>query len=121
VVGSEQERAQARAEWRTQKFTYQVLSRDDLEEIASSRLQPLRGTRLLEDVETGDFYVVRRDELIDLDFVTNAAAYYCAGDGTPVLLERPSSGVKTRAELEARRAELELRRAAPKPRRMGNR
>ena len=111
VTGSEEEQQEARQAWHLQRFTHQVMSRDDLVEIPRSRLQSLRGTRLLEDTETGNFYVVRRDGLIDLEYIPNAVAYYCAADGTPVLLERPQASFPaTRAELEQRRAERERRR-----------
>ena len=121
VTGSEEERTKARQEWLRARFTHQVMS-SDLEEIPRANLRPLRGPRVLEDTETGDFYFVRLDGMIDMDFVKSAVAYYCAGDGTPVLLERPPGGMpQTRAELERRRAEREQRRNAPKPRRQGKR
>ena len=121
VTGSEEERAKARAEWHRQRFISQVLG-SDLEEIPRARLQPLRGPRLLEDTETGSFYVPRRDGLIDLDYVKSAVAYYCDPTGAPVLLERPPGALpQTRQELEERRAEREQRRNAPKPRRQAKR
>lgn len=117
VVGSEEERKEARQEWLRARFTHQVMS-SDLEELPRSRLQPLRGPRVLEDTESGDFYFVRLDGMIDMDFVKSAVAYYCAADGTPVLLERPPGGMpQTRQEFEQRRAEREQRRNAPRPRR----
>jgi len=115
VAGTEEERTKARQEWHRQRFAHQVMS-SDLVEIPRAHLQPLRGPRLLEDTATGDFYVPRRDGLIDMEYVKNAVAYFCAADGTPVLLERPS-GVKSRAELEQVRGEREQRRNAPRPRR----
>ena len=117
VTGSEEERKEARQAWYRQRFTAQVMSRDDLEEIPRANLHPLRGPRLLEDTATGAFYVPRRDGLIDLDYIPDAVAYYVDPAGTPVLLERPTGGAKSRAELEQRRAERERRRNAPRPRR----
>lgn len=68
-----------------------------------------------EDTRTGEFYVARRDGLIDLTY-TSAVAYYVGPSGVPVLLERPH-GIKSRAELERHQAEREERRNAPKQRR----
>lgn len=117
ATGSEAERAEARRQWYRARFTHEVLSRDDLVEIPRANLRPLRG-RLLEDTEDGNFYLPRRDGLIDLDYIPNAVAYYCAADGTPVLLERPGGGLpQTRQELAQRKAEREQRRNAPRPRR----
>ena len=91
------------------------MTNSDLEEIPPERLQHLGPARLLEDVTTGDFYSPRRDGLVDLDYVTNAVAYYLTAGGQ-ILLERPS-GVKNRAELEQRQAEREQRRQSAMRRR----
>ena len=113
VTGSEDDKKQAREEWRRQRFTADVM-RSDLTEMPRSNLQPFR-YRTLEDTTTGTFSQPRLDGLTDLDHA-DAIAYFLDAAGTPVLLERPT-GVKSRRELEQHQAEREARRAAPKPRR----
>ena len=109
VTGSEDDKKQAREEWRRQRFIADVM-RSDLTEIPRSNLEPFR-YRTLEDTTTGTFYEPRLDGLIDLSYIPAAVAYYIDGSGLPVLLEEPH-GPKTRAELEARQAEREQRRNA---------
>jgi hypothetical protein len=115
VTGTPQEQAQARVEWRRQRFTAQVM-RSNLEEIPRSDLASIH-TGLLEDVRDGTFYRPRRDEVADLDHTPSAVAYFVDSRGNPILLERPS-GVKSRAELEQRRADRKALRAAKPIRRM---
>ena len=122
VVGSEEERAEARREWHQARFTREVFN-SKLPEIPRSSLEPVRGLRrYLEDVASpdGDFYVVHGGASVDLTYAKSIVAYFVDAAGIPVLLERPT-GVKSRAELEQRRAEREQRRKAPKPRRQKRR
>jgi hypothetical protein len=112
VTGSPEDRKRARDEWHRHKYIAEVM-RSGLEEISRAEISPLR-FGAVEDTRTGDFYRPRRDGLVDLNW-TSAVAYYCDDAGTPILLERPSSGPQNRAEFEAHAAEREQRRNAPKP------
>jgi hypothetical protein len=113
VTGSPEDRQRARDQWHRHRYTAQVM-RSDLEEIPRKEIAPLR-FGLVEDTSTGAFYRPRRDGLVDLEYMTNAVAYYVDAAGSPVLLERPP-GPQNRAEFERRQAERERRKAAPKPR-----
>lgn len=114
VTGSEEDKKQARAEWYRARFITEVM-RANLEEIPRADLQEHRHLGL-EDTRTGEFYVARRDGLVDLAFVPAAVAYFTDLSGLPILLEKPS-GPQNRAELEQLKADREARRNAPQPRR----
>ena len=111
VTGSPEDQKRARADWHRQRYIAQVMGSDL--EIPRADIAPLR-FGVVEDTRTGTFYRRRRDQLPDLDY-TSATAYYVDAAGSPVLLERPSTGPTNRSELEAQQAEREARRNAPKP------
>jgi hypothetical protein len=112
VEGSEESRKEAREAWHRHRFVGQVMS-SSLEELPRSDLSFGR-FGIVEHVPTGRLFRLRRDGLIDLEFVPNAVAFYCDETGLPILLE-PAPGAATRAEAEQRQAAREARRNQPRP------
>ena len=112
VTGTEEDRKKARDEWHKARFVRQMMS-SNLPEIRRSSLAFHR-FGIVEDTTDGRLYRARRDGVADIGYV-DAAAYYFAASGVPVLLE-PAPGPKTKAELEQRQAARMERRNALKPR-----
>jgi hypothetical protein len=101
VEGGEDAQRRARDELRREQ-RLRVAMQSGWPELARADLIPAH-LGLLEHTPTGDFYAVSRGEQYGEKFDT-AAAFYIDPTGAAVFLERPSSGPKTRAELEARRS-----------------
>lgn len=112
VEGGEDAERRARDEERRERLIRIAMS-SGKPCLAAEELQPAH-LSLLEHRETGEFFVVSRGEQ-DGEWA-EFAAYFIARDGSPVFLERPSSGPASRAELAEQQAEQEQRRNAPRPR-----
>ena len=111
-VGSLEDREAARREWRLHRYIGEVM-RSDLEEIPRSSLI-FRRFGIVEDTTSSRLYRVRNDNgPVDLQYVPDAAAFYCDRNGVPVLLEKPP-GPQTVDELEEQRAKREKQRSAKK-------
>jgi hypothetical protein len=87
--------------------------RSGLPELARTNLK--FGRHAVEDETSGDLYRIVRGEVDDPRY-TSAVAFFINANGDAAYLERPTSGPKTRAELDARQAEREQRRTQPRPR-----
>ncbi len=100
VVGDEVSRRRARAEHRRQLRLAEA-RRGKWEELRPGELA--RVSRYLEHTPTGRLYQVHRGDITDTVHTPVIAYFIEPASNDVVYLERPTSGRKTRAELEARR------------------
>lgn len=106
VTGTPEQQQQARAEWRRQRFTAEVM-KSKLQELPRSVLD--FGRYMITNTKTGHLYQPVSGDSVDLSYSPAAVAYYISAAGDPVLLERPT-GPQTTTELEAQQVARQQRR-----------